>query len=149
MASTVIMDVVMFALLSATGDPQYIIFSMIADATSATLDFLGISVAASITLGGILHYLIGLVLGVIFAVLVARVKILQDRSTAALSLIGLVYTEIMSFCLLIPAVIILNMSRSDTLEVFGIAVFLHALWGALLGLILVRLTAFVTYPRLD
>lgn len=134
--STTIMDLIMFAVLGLTDRPLSSLFTLIARSTAAFLDIFGVTVDVGMSTGVVLHYLIGLVFGLFFAIMMIRVSELQERSLATLLLLAVLYTEILSMVLLVPSAVLLGMSRFEVVELFSFAVFLHGLWAIVLGLLL-------------
>lgn len=134
--STTIMDVAMFAVLGLTDRPLSSLFTLIAKSTAAFLDIFSITLDVGMTTGVVLHYLIGLVFGLFFAILVVRMSDLKEQGTVALVLLAILYTEILSMVLLVPSAVMLGMSRTEVVELFSFAVFLHGLWGLVLGLLM-------------
>lgn len=136
LVGSVVMDLVMLGTFSMTGEPAGVFFAFIGEAAAAFLSMIGISVGGGyILIGAGLHYVIGLVLGIIFVGIVSRVDALRAAAVWKCVLLGILYTEVASFLLLVPAVIVLKMTASQIRELFAAAFFFHLVYGAVLGVI--------------
>jgi hypothetical protein len=138
LAATIAMDIVMVGMFLAMAMPTGVFFSFIGEAASTFLSIIGFTLDAGVLLGAILHYLIGPMLGLFFTVVVYRYDFCLASARWKLVLLSIVYTETASILLLVPAAIILKMAAPDAIRLFSMALFLHAVWGSVLGLIVNR-----------
>jgi len=86
-------------------------------------------------LGALLHYLIGLALGVLFGAAVARIAALRMDSPKKAVGMGILYVEIMSLPMLAAAALILQMTAAETAQWFGVSFVMHLVYGLVLGLV--------------
>lgn len=133
LAGTVAMDLVMVSVFLTIGEPADIFFSFIGDAAGAFLSMIGIAEIGGAALGVVLHYSLGLIIGIIFGVLVSRVHALQTMTLGKGIVLGILYTEAVSTTLLAPSVVILQMATSDAFRLLCLAVAFHGTYGAVLG----------------
>jgi hypothetical protein len=96
---------------------------------------LDIEMAGGVPLGLLVHYLTGLSLGGIFGGVASRRDILRLDSTKKGVGLGILYTEIVSFPLLVTAPIILKMTASSAAQWFGVSFVMHAVFGLVLGMV--------------
>jgi hypothetical protein len=121
-----------FALL---GWPTNTSFSIIGDSAAAFSSNLGIDLAGGASLGMRLYYLIGLALGAILGVGVARLKPLHLASFKMKVALSILYVESMSLPLLAAGALSLKMSAADALLWFGISFTMHLVYGLVLGIV--------------
>ncbi len=133
LVGTIIMDLFGAGIFILMGGPASLSFSVIGDAAASFLARLGIIVAGGLPLGAMLHYLIGLVFGVIFAEAILRVRAIRVDSMKKILVAGILYVEAMSLPLLTAAAILLQMDASQTAQWFGISIVMHLVYGAVLG----------------
>jgi hypothetical protein len=138
LVSTLVMDLFMIGLFAASGKPLTVFFSFIGDAARALLILVGIGLSKSELLGVLLHYFIGLSLGLIFGVMTQRLKALHGAGIIKYMVVAVIYTELASMVLLIPAVLLLTMSAAEIMELFAFAIVFHAVWGGVLGFFVKR-----------
>jgi hypothetical protein len=138
LVSTLVMDLVMIGLFAVSGKPLTIFFSFIGDAARALLTYFEITLSKSEPLGVLLHYFIGLSLGLLFGLITQRLRVLGGASVRKYMVVAVIYTELASMVLLIPAVLLLTMSAAETVELFAFAIVFHAVWGAVLGFFVKR-----------
>jgi len=86
-------------------------------------------------LGALLHYLIGLALGVLFGAAVSRIAALRMDSPKKAVGMGILYVEIMSLPMLAAAALILQMTAAETAQWFGVSFVMHLVYGLVLGLV--------------
>lgn len=122
----------MVAVLILLRMPAGVFFSFIGESAAAFLDRLGVAVSGDVGLGVVLHYLIGFVLGVIFVAVVER-TLLRTATRVRVAVAGIIYTEIMSLLLLVPAAWILRLAGSELVQFFVLAFVFHAVWGLALA----------------
>jgi hypothetical protein len=132
-AATVVIDLVTAAVLPLMGLPALGGFSVIGDTAAGFLALFGMNVAGGALLGGVLHYLIGAVLGVLFGLLVTRIASLRLGSIRKGVGLGILYTEIISLPILVTPPIILTWATPVTVWWFGFSFLMHGIWGAVLG----------------
>ena len=135
LVATIVIDLIMMGYLLFTGQPADAGFTVIGDTAAGCFSLLGIDVAGGVLMGVVWHYLIGLVLGVIFGAAVTRFDVLRLNSTKKGVALGIVYTEIMSVPVLVMPPIILKMTASATTQLLGFYFVMHAMWGILLGVV--------------
>jgi len=133
LVGTIVMDLVMVGMFSIMGLPAGTFFSFIGTAAGTFLSLIGITIGGGIPLGAVLHYLIGLLLGLIFGAVVSQVDVLRLDTPRKGMLLGVIYTEIGSIVLLLPAAMILRMAVPEMLELFGLSFIFHLVWGIVLG----------------
>lgn len=138
LVGTVVMDLFGVAIILILGAAPSISFSIIGDAAAGFLSMIGLDVAGGVPLGAVLHYGIGLALGVVFVALVSRIDAFHLHSTLKSLGLGIVFVEIMSLPMLAGAAIILNMTPAETSQWFGMSFVMHLVYGGALGLIVRR-----------
>ena len=126
--ATIIMDTSMVAVLILLRMPAGVFFSFIGESAVAFLDRLGIAVSGDVDLGVVLHYIVGFVLGVIFVAVAERTP-LRTATRVRVATAGIIYTEITSLLLLVPAAWILRLAGSELVQLFTLAFVFHAVWG--------------------
>lgn len=132
---TIVMDLFGFGLFLLLSGPASLSMSIIGDAAAGFLAAIGISVAGGTPLGAVLHYLIGAVLGVIFAIAIRWIDALRAASLRRMAALSIVYVELMSLPMLAAAAIILKMTPTETAQWFGISFVMHLVYGFVLGLV--------------
>ena len=135
LAGTVVMDLVLVGLFSATGLPKDLTFSFIGETAAIFFARMGVPVPGGVPLGLVIHYLIGPALGALFGAAVSQVHSLRRNGPARGSLLGILYIEIISQPILVTAPLLRAMTRSETLQWFGLSFFMHLICGAVLGLV--------------
>jgi len=137
LAGTIAMDLLRAGLFSVLGIPVNVSFSVIGDAAAGFLSMLGISVTGGALLGGMLYYLIGLVLGGIIAITLHSAGGLRALSSKKQIGLSILFVEIMSVPMLVVAAIALKMTVSQTAQWFGISFVMHLMYGLVLGIVAV------------
>ncbi len=132
---TVVMDLVMFGLFLIMGESLKSWFSLIGETASIIFSYIGIEIGEFFILGTVLHYSIGLFLGLIFGVIMFKYKNLQIASTLKCIVLGVLATEIFGTALLVAMPIVLELTTSDTIRIFSLSIMLHSINGILLGLV--------------
>lgn len=127
------MDLIMIVTFSMTGMPTGTFFSFIGKAAGTFLSMIGLAMEGGILAGAALHYLIGLLLGLIFGAVVSQVDALRSDTTGKGVLLGVLYTEAVSIVILLPGAMILRMTVSEMVELFCLAFGFHLVYGAVLG----------------
>lgn len=133
LVATVVIDLVTMGVLPLMGLPAAGGFSVIGDTAAAFFSLFGIDVAGGVPLGVVLHYLIGLALGALFGAIVTRVDALRLNSVKKGVGFGILYTEVISLPILVLPPIMLEWTAPQTAQWFGFSVFMHAIWGIVLG----------------
>lgn len=134
--SIIVTDIIMAGMFILLAKPAGIFFSFVADAAVAFSSILGLTLKSSPILGAILHYILGLTFGLAYGYATYRFEYIRNCSVGRSILFCILYVEIVSAVLLIPALLILHLTSSETLELFGIALVLHGIWGISFGLMI-------------
>lgn len=131
-AATVIMDVFVALAMVLMGSPVTFMFSFIGDVVAACAALFGIHITGGVVWGAVVHYLFGLCLGGVFAVL-RRVPRLSITTVGRSTLAGILFVEVASQPFLALAPLSLPMSAADTLGWYGLSTMMHAIYGTVLG----------------
>jgi Zn-dependent alcohol dehydrogenase len=113
--------------------PANTFFVFIGEAAGRLLEITGVSFGNPTFLGAVLHYLIGLGLGVVFGAVYSQFSAPGVSHISKAILVGILTTEVVSIVLLVPAVIILEMGKTEIVELFCLATVFHFIYGATLG----------------
>jgi hypothetical protein len=113
--------------------PAVVSFSTIGDTAAAFFSLIGIHMAGGVPLGAGVHYLLGLVLGVIFGAGVFQEYALRVDTTKKCVVLSILYIEVTSQPILATSPIILKMTAPETLQWFGVSAVMHLIWGVVLG----------------
>jgi hypothetical protein len=132
LAGTIVMDLFGFGVLLVNGGPDTISFSLIGDAAGTFFSRLGISIPGGTPLGLLLHYLIGLLLGITLGAGICLVG-LQNIGWKKGVALGVLYVEAMSIPMLTVAAIVLQMTLSQTAVYFATSFIMHLVFGSVLG----------------
>ena len=133
MAGTVVMDLFGLSVLLIAGGPDTISFSLIGDAAATFFSRIGVEISGGTPLGVLLHYLIGLVLGIILGAGISIAGIHEiDRIKSMV--LGVVFVEAMSIPMLTMAAIVLQMTLAQTATYFATSFVMHLVFGSVLGL---------------
>ncbi len=135
LVATLVIDLVVVGMFPFVGMPAKVSFSIIGDTAAGFFSMLGIEMAGGVPLGLLVHYLTGLSLGGIFGRVASRHDILRLDSTKKGVGLGILYTEVASFPLLVTAPIILKMAAPDAAQWFGVSFVMHAVFGLVLGMV--------------
>lgn len=135
LAATIVIDLITMGVLPLMGLPANGGFSVIGDTASGFFSLVGVNVRGGVPLGVVLHYLIGIVLGLIFGAAVTRIDALRLNSTKKGVGLGILYTEVISLPILVMPPIILNWTASAAAQWFGFSFVMHAIWGIVLGIV--------------
>jgi hypothetical protein len=133
LAGTLVMDAILMAGLSAVGLSALICFSIVGNTVAQIIFILGIEVTGGVQLGIETHYLIGPLIGAIFAVLVTQVKGLRVDTLKKSIVFAVLYVEILSQPILATTPILLKMNAAETMQWFGISFVMHFLMAVVLG----------------
>jgi hypothetical protein len=137
LGATVVIDLIMAGYLLLRGSPADGGFAVIGDTAAGAFSLLGIHIGGGVPLGLVLHYLIGLAMGVVFGGAVSRIRALRLTSVRQAVGLGIGYTELASLPLLISPSIVLGWP-AEPVSYFGFFLAMHAIWGTLLGLVVSR-----------
>lgn len=132
---TIVMDLVLVGMLSAVGVPAVVSFATIGDTAAGFFALLGISMAGGVPLGAIVHYLLGLILGMLFGAAVSQAAGLRLGTIKKGIVLGIIYIEVISQPIAAMAPLILKMTSTETLQWFGASFAMHLIWGAVLGFV--------------
>ena len=138
LVGTIVMDLFGLGMFLVMGGPASISFSIIGDAAAGFFSMMGLAMTGGAPLGAVLHYMIGLALGVVFGAAVSRVNALRVDSTKKGVGLGILYVEAMSLPMLATAAIILQMTASETTQWFGLSFVMHLVYGGVLGIVVNR-----------
>jgi NhaP-type Na+/H+ or K+/H+ antiporter len=138
LVGTIVMDLFGLGMFLVMGGPATISFSIIGDAAAGFFSMMGLDMTGGAPLGAVLHYMIGLTLGVIFGAAVSRMDALRVASTKKGVGLGILYVEVMSLPMLATAAIILQMTPSETTQWFGLSFVMHLVYGCILGVVVSR-----------
>ena len=133
LAGTIVMDLFGAGALLIAGGPDTISFSLIGDAAAAFFSRIGVEISGGAPLGVLLHYLIGLLLGITFGagISIFGIRKIDRKKGVAL---GILYVEAMSIPMLTLAAIVLQMTPSQTALYFATSFVMHLVFGSVLGL---------------
>ena len=135
LAATIVIDLITIGALPFVGLPADGGFSVIGDTAAGFFSLFGINVTGGVPLGVVLHYLIGLALGVLFGTGVTRINALRLNSTKKGGGLGILYKEVISLPILAMPPIILQWTASAAAQWFGFSFVMHAIWGIVLGVV--------------
>ena len=135
LAATIVIDLITVGALPFMGLPADGGFSVIGDTAAGFCSLFGIDATGGVPLGVVLHYLIGLALGVIFGAGVTRIDALRLNSMKKGLGLGILYTEVISLPILVMPPIILTWTVSAAAQWFGFSFVMHAIWGIVLGVV--------------
>lgn len=133
LVGTVVMDLFGFGVLLVNGGPDTISISLIGDAAATFFSRFGLALSGGAPLGLLLHYLIGLLLGITFGAGICLVGLDNIGWKKGVGF-GILYVEAMSIPMLILAAIALQMTQSEALLYFVTSFIMHLVFGSLLGL---------------
>ncbi len=133
LAGTVAMDIVLIAASPALGLPGIASFSVIGDTAARGFTLLGLGLTGGVPTGLAVHYLVGPLLGAIFAAIVTRFDALWPATVKKGIGLAVLYVEFGSQPLLAMTPLLLNMSAQDTAFWYALSLVMHLLYGAVLG----------------
>ena len=133
LVSTIVMDIVMVGIFAAMGTPVGSFLSLIG---TTVLTLFGVSIVDPLPLGVALHYLIGILTGLIFGMVSTRIKILSLNTYIKGLLLGILIAQIEGNVLFLFMSLILDMALSEMTMIFGLGFVLHLIWGTGLGVII-------------
>ncbi len=133
---TVVMDLVIVGFFAATGMPTGLVYSFIGDVAQQSFLRIGVAVPGGVPLGALVHFLLGVVLGAVFALAVSSIPRLRLGSVIKGALLGVLYIEIVSQPILVMAPIMMTMSASDVLRWYVLSTSMHVIYGIVLGVVM-------------
>ena len=133
--ATIVIDLLMMGYMLLQGLPADSGFAVIGDTAAGFFSLFGIDVTGGVPLGVVLHFLVGLALGVIFGAAVTRIHALRLNSIKKGLGLGILYTEVISLPILVTPPLILKWTVSTAAQWFGFSFVMHAIWGIVLGLV--------------
>jgi hypothetical protein len=133
LVSTALMDMISLVIYIIMGESFPSFFALIG---RAILTLLGIHVDFPLWQGLVLHYSIGLLIGLSLGVASVLIDILRFSTRRRSMLISVLTIEIIGIALFYWMSLILNIPQSDMIIMYISGIFLHAIGGICLGLIL-------------
>jgi hypothetical protein len=133
LAGTVAMDIVLMVASPALGLPGILSFSVIGDTAARGFSLLGVGMTGGVPTGLTVHYLVGPLLGAIFAAIVTRFHALWPRTLKKGIGLAVLYVELGSQPLLALTPLLMNMNAQDTVFWYALSLGMHLLYGAVLG----------------
>ncbi len=131
--ATIVMDVFVALAMMLMGNPVAFMFSFIGGVAAACAALFSIHIAGGVVWGAAVHYLFGLGLGAVFALL-RQAPPLKIDTVGRSALAGVLFVEVASQPFLALAPLVLPMSTADTLGWYGLSTVMHAIYGAVLGI---------------
>ena len=125
LAGTLVMDILLMGALLAVRLPASFCFSLVGDTMARFFSLLGIEMAGGIPTGIVTHYLIGLLVGMLFGTVVAGVPALRVDTTKKCIIAAILYVEILSQPLLAMAPLLLKMDRLTVMLWYGGSLIMH------------------------
>ena len=122
-----VMDILLMGALSAVGLPALTCFSIVGDTVARFLSIFGMQVAGGIPTGVVTHYLVGPLFGVIFGTAVTMFPALRNGTLKKITIVAILYVEILSQPILVTTPILLKMTTTETLQWFGGSFVMHAI----------------------
>jgi len=133
LVATIVMDLILVGMLTAVRVPGVVSFTTIGDTAAGCFTMIGIPMAGGVALGAIVHYLLGLVLGMLFGAAVSQVAALHAGTMRKGIVLGVLYIQIISQPIAATAPIILKITGAETLQWFGVSFIMHLIWGVYLA----------------
>ncbi|MFC2040778.1 hypothetical protein ACFLTY_00440 [Chloroflexota bacterium] len=130
LASTIVMDLAMVGIFAIMGTP---VGSFLALIGTTMLTLLGTTMVDPLPLGVALHYLIGLLTGILFGAVTSRVNALRTNTYKRGVTLGILVAQVEGIVLFLLMALILGMSLSEMGMIFGLGFVLHLIWGTVLG----------------
>jgi hypothetical protein len=132
-AGTLAMDLTLMGVLAAFGSPALSCFSIVGNTVARFFSMGNVEMASAIPMGIATHYVVGPVIGVIFGLVITRVKALRVNSRKKSILLGILYVEILSQPLLATTPILLKMTMPEIMQWYAGSFVMHMIAGAVLG----------------
>ncbi len=133
LAATIAIDAIVIAIFPLMGLTPDVSFSVIGNTAGGFFSMLGLPLAGGVPAGLVVHYITGMVLGAIWGAAVMWRDALRSGSLVKNVGWGILYTEVISFPLLVTAPIILHMAALDAAQWFGISFVMHGVYGSVLA----------------
>ncbi len=133
LAGTVAMDIVLIVASPALGLPGIESFSVIGDTAARGFSLLGVGITGGVPAGLAVHYLVGPLLGAIFAAIVTRFESLWPATLKKGIGLAVLYVELGSQPLLALTPLLMNMNAQETVFWYALSLGMHLLYGAVLG----------------
>jgi hypothetical protein len=133
---TVVMDLAIVGFFSATGMSPGLVYSFIGDVTQQCFLRIGVAVPGGVPLGALVHFLLGVVLGAFFGLMVSRIPRLRLRSVIKGALLGVLYIEIVSQPILVMAPLVMTMTKPEVLRWYVLSTSMHVIYGIVLGVVM-------------
>jgi hypothetical protein len=134
-AGTLVMDALLMGILAAAGQSVLFCFTIVGSTIARLIIVLGYDISGVVPLGILTHYVIGPLVGLLYAVLVLRSTRLKTGSLRNYFLFALVFIQIFSQPLLALAPILLKLPAELTILWYGGAVIMHTILACILSLI--------------
>jgi hypothetical protein len=135
LVGTMAMDLTLLVGLSALGLPPDTCYLTIGSTVRHFFSLLGIKLAGDLTLGVSAYHLIGPLLGLLYGLIVSQVSALQRTTLKKTLIYAALYAEALSQLILTLTPVLLRMPAQEALMWFAGSFVLHAIWGAVTGLV--------------
>ncbi len=135
LVSTMVMDILLMAALLAVRYPALLCFSLVGDTVSRFLSMFDMQVAGGIPTGVVTHYLVGPLFGILFGTVVTMFPALRNGTLKKITIVAILYVEILSQPILVTTPILLKMKTNETLQWFGGSFVMHAILAVVLGVV--------------
>jgi hypothetical protein len=133
LVSTIVMDLLSLIMLTIMGASFPSFLALIG---KSILTLLGIQADFPLWQGLVLHYSIGILIGIVLSVASGMISMLHFSTRRKSMLISVVTIEIIGIILFYLMSLILSIAQSDMMTIYISGIFLHAIGGICLGLIL-------------
>ncbi len=133
LASTLVMDILLMGTLLAIRIPATFCFSLVGDTLAKFFSLLGVELAGGIPTGIIAHYLIGMLVGILFSTVVVKVPALRVDTTRKCIIAAILYVEILSQPLLAMPPLLLKLDTLTLVLWYGGSLFMHLILAIILG----------------
>ena len=131
--STIVIDIVALVTLSVMGFSLASFFALIG---RCFLNLIGTTAADPVWYGVTLHYSIGILTGLLVGLISQRFHKLQFSSYRKGILLSIIVAEVEGNSLFYLMALMMNVSQSEIVFMYGLCCFFHLIWGACLGLII-------------
>jgi hypothetical protein len=135
LVSTMVMDILLMGALSIFGLPALTCFSIVGDTVSCFLAMFDMQVTGGIPTGVVTHYLVGPLFGIVFGAAVAIFPALRNGTLKKITIVAILYVDILSQPILVTTPILLKMTTNETLQWFGGSFVMHFILAVVLGVI--------------
>jgi len=133
LVSTAVMDLLSLAVFTITGGSLPSFFALIG---RTILTLLGIYVDFPLWQGLVMHYSIGILLGLFLSIACQMIQIVRFNTRWKSMLISVLTIEVIGIILFYLMSVILNIAQSEMMIIYISGIFLHGIGGIILGLIL-------------